>query len=475
MPMRPSPSITNALILLAAASLAFATAAFASTSSPVAASESASLPDGDEIVRHLRRYLEIDTSNPPGNEAAGVTFLGEILARHGIEHRRLTSPSGRASLFARLPATVDDPEGALVVTHHIDVVPADPERWRQPPFSGRLKGEIIWGRGAIDVKSLGIAQLVAMVRLAASDSPRKRDLIYLAVADEETGGVEGMKFILDTHPRLFANVAGVLGEGGVNRIIGQQVIWWGIEVEQKRPLWLRLTTRGRGAHGSTPLLDTAPHTLVSALARAVAPPPDLRVVPGARRFLEALAEVEGESTATLLRELDAMLEKPGVPPLPPSWLGVLYDSLQVTRLEAGDSINVISPVARADLDIRLLPDTDQAAYLDALERRLGDAVEVEILLDAPPAAASPTDTDLYRALEQVLGVRGPVVPAMIPGITDSRYFRQRGIPAYGWNPFVLAGGSMRGVHAHDELIERRAFLRGVELVSRLVQSFVAGP
>lgn len=431
------------------------------------------LPDAGEVVAWLRRYVEIDTSNPPGNELEGARFLAAICQRFGIEHRLLTSPGGRTSLYARLPATVEAPAAGLVLSHHIDVVPAAAAAWAEPPFSGRLKDGLVWGRGTIDVKSLGIAQLVALLRVAADDAPRVRDLVYLAVADEEAGGGEGTGWILAAHGELLAGVAGVLGEGGVNRVIGEQVIWWGIEVSQKRPLWLRLTARGRGAHGSTPLLETATHTLVRGLARIVEPLPRLRVAPDARRFLDAIAAVEGESTGRLVRRLDAIIAEPGSPALPPSWLGVLYDSLQITRLEASDSVNVIAPVARAWLDIRLLPDTDQGAYLADLRQRLGQDIEVEILLDAPPAAASATDTALYRTLEAVLGVRGAALPAMVAGVTDSRYFRQRGIAAYGWNPFVLEGGAMRGVHAGDEALDADDFLRGVELVARVVRTFLA--
>lgn len=444
-------------------------------------------PDAEASVRLLRQYIEIDTTNPPGNEVAGARFLAEIIDRAepdapqgealGIEQRMLTSPGGRTSFYARLPATVADPGEALVLTHHIDVVPADGD-WSVPPFSGRPHNGKIWGRGAVDVKSLGIAHLVVMLRLATDQTPRHRDLIYLALADEEAGGQEGAGWLLDAHPELFTNVSGVLGEGGTNRVAGQQVMWWGIEVDQKRPLWLRLTARGRGGHGSMPLLETATHTLIEGLARVTAQLPVYRAPPSAWQFFRAVAAVEGSSTQRGLERLEALLG-PGAAPLtaPPSvspaWLGVLYDSLQVTRVQASDTINVIAPEAHAWLDIRLLPDTDQDAYLEQLQTTLGPGIEIEILLEAPEAQASSTETDLFQTLTRELRVRGNVVPVMIPGITDSRYFRQRGIPAYGWNPFVFGG--LHGVHGTDESIPEAAFVRGIETVARVVRAMLTPP
>lgn len=429
---------------------------------------------GDPVV-WLQHYLQIDTTNPPGNEARAAAFLGALLDHAGIEHRLLTSPGGRSSLYARLPATTPSAGGAVVLVHHMDVVPAS-AGWKQPPFSGRRVSGRIWGRGAIDTKGLGIAQLAALIRYARRDAPRHRDVIYLAVADEETGGKEGVGWLLDAHPELFEGVSGVINEGGVNRVASGRVAWWGIEIDQKRPLWLRLTARGRPGHGSMLLIDSASHRLVPALGRLIDRPLRFEAVPSARRFLGALAALEGGSSLTMFERLDATLA--GDAPqrgLPPGWLSVLSDTLQVTRLEGSRGTNVISAVAHAEIDMRLLPNRDNETVLAALRETLGPQIEVEVLLDAPPASPSPTDHPLYRSLERVLGLRAPVLPAMIAGVTDSRYFRQRGIAAYGLLPFVLTAPDMRGVHAADESIPETAFLRGIETMLRILTDFAGTP
>ncbi|MEM6453936.1 MAG: M20/M25/M40 family metallo-hydrolase [Acidobacteriota bacterium] len=436
-------------------------------------------------VRWLQTYLAIDTVHRPPDDGSGgggpgeaeaVDFLADLLAEAGIASERWTSPAGHISLYARLPATVAPGGEALVLMHHLDVVPADATRWRHPPFDGRIHRGHIWGRGAIDVKSLGIAHVAALVDLVRSGAPRHRDIVLLAVADEERGGNGGTGWLVEAKADRLADVAGVLNEGGSNRVIGQQLMWWGIEIAQKRPLWLRLSARGRGGHASMVAPDSATHALLRALARLVERPLAPRIGPVAQRVLDAAAPLEG--TEHLLAALEARLVREperAVRQLPPSWPPLLLDTVQVTQLDASHSPNSIATEATARVDVRLLPDTDTDRYLDDLRATLGRRIEIEIVLEAPQAAPSPVDHPVYRMLARVLGVRGPVVPTMISGDTDSRYFRERGIPTYGIAPFVMPGGAMRGVHGPDESIAVDLFLRGCVTMRRMVEAWVAEP
>ncbi len=431
-------------------------------------------PPEPETVSWLREYLQIDTTNPPGNEREAAEFLAGILEREGIDSRVLSSPLARSSLYARLEATTDgagdDDDGALVLMHHIDVVAAS-DAWRVEPFSGRRLEDKVWGRGALDVKGLGIAHLAAMLDLVRAGGPRRHDVIFLAVADEEAGGGQGARWLLDAHPQLFDGVEGVLNEGGSNRVLSDRLIWWGVEVTQKRPLWLRVTAEGRGGHASGLHPRSATHRLVAGLARLIARPPHFRVTEAALMYLGTLARLEGGRTEELYRRIEAGGEMPSLqmaPGLPIYFL----DTIQVTELDNGRGSNVVSPLATASVDIRLLPDTDGAAFLAEVRELLGDELEVEVILDAPVVPASPRDHPLYRALEEILGVRAQVVPTFIPGTTDSRFFRQRGIPAYGFSPFAINARDSRGVHADNEAVPVDAFLRGVETMSRILRLYV---
>ena len=421
-------------------------------------------------VGWLQEYIQIDTTNPPGNEGEAVVFLAELLEREGIASRVLRSPEGRSSLYAKLAASGDS-RGALVLLHHIDVVAAGRD-WRVEPFSGRPYEGKIWGRGALDVKGLGIAQLAAMVALKNDDSRRRRDVVFLAVADEEAGGLQGTAWLLEAHPELFVGVEGVLNEGGSNRVLNDRVIWWGIEIVQKRPLWLRVSASGRGGHASGLRPRSATHRLIASLARLVERPLEMRANDAALRYLETLARLEGERSTDLLRQLEAGVD-PATLPLAPGLPVFFLDTIQVTEIDNGSGSNVISATASATVDIRLLPDTDSVAFLAEVRRLLGPEVEVEVLLEAPRAEPSPTDHRIFRALEEALTVRAPVVPSFIAGTTDSRFFRQRGIPAYGFSPFSINAEDLRGIHARDESIPVDAFLRGIETLLRVLRIYVA--
>jgi acetylornithine deacetylase/succinyl-diaminopimelate desuccinylase-like protein len=418
----------------------------------------------------LADYLRIDTTNPPGREAEAAAFLAARLKEAGIASERHVTPAGRTSLVARLPATTP---GApwIALVHHLDVVPAG-DGWTAPPFGGELRDGYLVGRGAIDTKSLGVAHLAALLD-AARLPERRRGLLFLAVADEENGGSEGMAWLAQRRPELFANVEAALGEGGLNRTVLGRTFFWGLEVAQKRAYWLALTARGRPGHGSSLNPDSAAHELVRALARLVERPPEWKLQGPVRDFFRAYAALEPSLRGAAF-DPDAAVGPNGPAAwVPPGWWGLLQDTAQVTTLAAGERPNVVAGEARARLDLRLLPETDAEAYLAALAATLGDRIAVEVTLATPPSPPSPVGTPVWRALERALADRAPVLPALIPGITDSRFLRQRGVPAYGFSPFELEAIEMRRVHGPDERIPLDRFDAGVARMRRVVRALVS--
>lgn len=438
---------------------------------PVSAVPSSGASRLSEAAGWLQQYLRIDTSNPPGNEGKGVAFLAGLLQKEGIPSRVLTSPRGRANLYARLSSPRSGGRAVLLL-HHIDVVPAG-AGWTVPPFAGQVREGYLWGRGALDDKSLGIVQLAAMLELKRGQAVLERDVVLLAVADEESGGGEGTAWLLARHPDLFRGVEGVIGEGGRSQVTpAGKLLWWGVEVAQKRPLWLEVSTAGRGGHGSGLNPDSANHQLIQGLARLLAPPPRWRVSPPARTYSKALAPHQNAHWRRVFSNIDAIVTETGPKEfLMPGMANLFIDTVQATVLRGGERINVIPGRAWARLDIRLLPDTDSAAFLAEVKRRLGPGFTVKVLVTSPPAAPSPTSGRLYGALESALGREAPVVPAFIPGFTDSRFFRERGIPAYGVSPFKLGPADSRGIHGPDERIPLAEIDRGVERMSRILSSY----
>ncbi|HEY0784195.1 MAG TPA: M20/M25/M40 family metallo-hydrolase, partial [Thermoanaerobaculia bacterium] len=221
--------------------------------------------DLSEPARWLQGYLRIDTTNPPGNERQAAAYLAEILRREGITASLLPTPEGRVNLYARLTSPASGGRGVLLL-HHMDVVAPGPG-WTVAPFAGLVRDGRLFGRGALDDKSLGIAQLAALIDLKRRNVALDRDVAVLAVADEENGGGRGTGWLLAAHPEIFRGVEAVVGEGGRSQLSGdRRLLWWGIEVAQKRPLWLEVATSGRGGHGSGLNPESANHQMIQGLA-----------------------------------------------------------------------------------------------------------------------------------------------------------------------------------------------------------------
>ncbi len=454
-----------------------------------AASAAGELAPLSPAAVQLAAYLAVDTTNPPGNERAGAELLAGILRDAGIEPQLLVSPQGRTSLYARLPGSTapvasgagTERPGAIVLLHHLDVVPAG-EGWRHPPFAGEVHDGELWGRGAIDTKGLGIAHLAAFLDAARSTLPQQRELVFLAVADEETGGGEGVGWLLDAHPELFQNIDAVLNEGGVNKSVSGRMLYWGIEVAQKRPLWLEVRAAGRPGHASTANPESATHHLVAGLARLIAAPRPRRLTPEARDFLTALAHFDPQAR-TVLGEVETLAkdDDPKARTLAlPGFESLLTDTVQITTLTGSDRINVVAGEARAGVDVRLLPDTDEKAYVALIERLLGPGLAVDVRLTSAASPPSSSSSAVYRTLAATLAqgtsaALVPVVPAFISAFTDSRSFRARGIAAYGFSPFALDALELRTVHAPDERISLVTLDRGVETMTRVVRALVFSP
>ena len=451
----PGPSPTRLAAALGLAAAVGLTAAGASDGG-----------EPSEAVRWLQGYVRLDTRNPPGNEVRGAAYLARILHREGIATRLIFSAEGRASLYARLEGQRRD--GALLLLHHLDVVEPGPG-WKGEPFSSELHDSSLWGRGAVDVKSLGVAQLAAFVDLKRRGVRLARDVILLAVADEESGGGQGTGWLLDHHPELFTGLGAVLNEGGANRTVNGRLLWWGVETAQKRPLWLRITAAGRGGHASGLNPYSATHELILALARLIQLPPRFRVTQAARDYLGAIASFSPPASRRAFADLDAYIGPDGPRgPMLPGLANLFLDTAQVTVISAGDRINVTPDQASAQIDVRMLPETDNEELLAHLRDALGPQMRCAVVLTSPPCSSSPADGEPFATFRAVLGTEAPVVPAFIASFTDSRYFRERGIPAYGLSPFALEGEVLRGIHGPNEHLPLVEFERGVERMRRLV-------
>lgn len=429
-------------------------------------------PLAAEAEEMLVAYLRIDTTNPPGNETAGAVFLREVLTRNGIAARLVGDDPKRQGVYARLQADPKSNEKALILLSHIDVVPADAASWTQPPFGGVRSGGYIWGRGALDVKSLTIAQLMSLIDLKRRNAKLSRDVIFLAVPDEELGGERGVVMLLARHPELFEGAGFAINEGGANETAVDRVLYWGIEVHQKVPLWLRLTAEGSGGHGAGPPEGGgAAAKLVRALAAIDTLETPYRLTPSVARSAAAAASVRSGVYAERLRNVREPID---IAKVPPRFRGLLHDTIAITTLDAGYAVNALPQKAMAEIDIRLLPDSDTAPMLARIREAAGKHATVEVIHAGQPSPESPASGELYDVIAAALRAseRGSSVgPIVSGGATDSRYLRARGITTYGLLPFKLNYYDADTIHSTDERIRAKFFEEGVLLTRDIVRNF----
>ena len=434
----------------------------------------------DLAVTWMQDYLRIDTTNPPGNEMRAASFFKKILDQEGIENRAFEYAPDRADLWARLPHTTANAKRPIILLNHMDVVTSDPSHWKVPPFSGEIKDDYLWGRGAQDMKDEGLAQLVVMVMLKREKLPLDRDVIFLAVADEEAEGT-GTDWFISHQRDLLENAEFLINEGGENLVDHGKVKYVGVDVGEKTTFWLHIVAHGRPGHGSRPNPDSAPNRLVRALDRILAYRTPLRVLPVVDEFLRDMAPYEPPERGRQYRNIHKALEDRKFQEeveRDESLNFLLRDTISLTMLGGSEQTNVIPPEAWANLDVRILPGGDPKALLEAVRGVVNDPnITVEPLnREFRVANYSPTQNALFAAIRQVAQKYfpgTPVVPHITSGYTENQRYRPLGINSYGFNPYAATEEEGKTEHGNDERIRVEEVRRGPRILFDVVAA-VAG-
>ena len=418
----------------------------------------------DEAVGWLQNYIQIDTINPPGNEYRAVDFLAEIFEDEGIEYQTAESAPGRGNIWARLEG---GNEPGLILLQHSDVVPADEEFWTIPVLSGAIRDGVILGRGARDMKGLGTLQLATFIALHRSGVELNRDVVFLATADEEAGGMFGVGWLIENRPEIFEDIGILLNEGGGGSRVGQSVVF-SVEVTQKVPVWLRLYAIDRPGHGSSPRTTSSVTRIVQALNTMLENPFPPRIIGPVNDYFSALSVDMDEEWAGSYANIQAAINDPNfvakLHDARPGHNSLIRDTCSMTRMSGSNKINVIPPTAWAELDCRILPDKPADQFISELDDLIGyTGVEIQKIMAFTPAI-SETNSRLYRAIDSVTQELHPgsrVLPSVSTGFTDSHFTRDLGIISYGFNPIITNRGEHTGVHGNDEQVGEEAFRRGV--------------
>ena len=420
----------------------------------------------EQATEWLSEFIRVDTVNPPGNESLACEWIGRILDAEGIPYRTYDPGNGRATLIARLEGTGTRGK-ALILLSHTDVVPFERDQWTVDPMGGEIREGFVWGRGALDMKSQGIMELITFLIHKRQNLPLTRDLVYMAVADEEAGSTYGIEYLDREHPELL-DCEYVINEGGGGSTealgVGRNTI--NIGVSEKGPLWLTLRAHGRPGHGSVPHDDNAADHLVKALNRVRSWQRPYVVTPEVQEYfdqLHAAGILDRAPTTAVLAELAE-----GNPRLK----SIQMNSISLTTLNAGVKHNVIPAMAEATIDCRLVPGYDAEKFIAELQRVIDDPrIEIERVFVASTLTTS-HQTELYeimkreskRVLEDAL-----VLPSVSTGFTDSRVFRRRGAAAYGFVPTVTGPSEQGRVHGNDERISIENLRIGTQIMHQVVR------
>jgi acetylornithine deacetylase/succinyl-diaminopimelate desuccinylase-like protein len=398
----------------------------------------------------LQRYVRIASINPPADTRAAAQLFKSELEAAGLEPKLYQSgPAGQTNLVVRLPGR-DRSRKPLLLLNHFDVVPVDASAWGAiDPFGALIRDGWIYGRGTLDMKGLGVMHLTALITLKAAGVIPPRDVVMLSTADEESGGVLGVQWMLANHLAEI-DPEYVLDEGGVGSrdLFSPGRLIYGIATGEKQVLWLRVRAQGTAAHGSQPIAENANNILLAAIHRALeipesTPPPFVAQMqrafgtPAENKFLNAIRA----------------------------------NTISLTSLTAGvgspPRANVIPSTSEATLDCRLLPGVNADEFISEMKARINDPrVTLERLSDPVDAGISSTETPLFAALRAAVLKEHPdavVTPVLLPYGTDSVNLRKRGVPAYGFNPMVLDAATMASMHSDNERIPVAEFIRGLHV------------
>lgn len=413
-----------------------------------------------EAIKTVQAYIRINTSNPPGDVTKAADFLTAILTREGVPVKRYESAPGRSIVLARLKG--NGRAKSLLLLHHMDVVPTDPARWKHDPFGGEIADGAIWGRGAMDMKGIGVAHLMAFLALKRQNVALNRDVIFMAVPDEEVGGALGAAWMRQNHYSEL-DPEYILDEGGVGSrdLFAAGKLVFGIAVAEKKILWLKLRAEGVAGHGSQPHDNNPNDKLVKALGRLLGEP--LPTSPFS--VLETMKSRVGPLASNKFNN------------------AIQHSTISITSLRSGvgdpPKVNVIPSVAEATLDCRVLPGTTKDQWMAEIRRRLGDPeIGIEITYEGEDPVVTTEDSALYRALESAVKRKHPeaiVTPMIVPFGTDSNSFRPRGVKSYGFAPMIVPAAVVASMHGDAEFIPVDALGPAIQILFEALKETVGQP
>ncbi|MGQ9538939.1 MAG: M20/M25/M40 family metallo-hydrolase [Candidatus Bathycorpusculaceae bacterium] len=441
----------------------------------------------EEVATLLSDLIRINTTNPPGNETQAAKYLAETLEKEGFKCEVLESAPGRGNVITRLKGTGEKP--SLLLLSHLDVVAANPIEWSVNPFSGLVKDGFVWGRGAMDMKSMTAMEVMVMKLLKRNNVNLKGDVILAATADEEKGGEYGAGWLVRNCPeKVMAEY--VINEGGGQAVPVDGRNVFTIQTAEKGILWFKVKAKGRPGHGSVPgAADNAILRMNKVVEKLGNYRAEMALTPTVKQFLDVMAE-ENELAK---QALGLLLQNPAVgdqildmlakrdKAMAEEIRAMLRMTIAPTIIHGGVKENIIPSECEAVFDCRILPGQSTTDALNRIKELLREAdlekLDFEIIQANEPSE-SPMDTPLYGLMAETLKEFEPkcaVAPILLTGGTDSRFFRRKGAACYGFQPALSDlpyGEILKMVHGVDERISIQNLVFGTSVLYTVVEKFM---
>ena len=441
----------------------------------------------NEVTNLLSDLIKINTTNPPGNETQAAKHLAKTLEKEGFKCELFESAPRRGSIITRLKGSGEKP--SLLLLSHLDVVAANPEEWSVDPFSGAVKNGFVWGRGALDMKSMTAMEVCVMKLLKRNGVKLKGDVILAATADEEKGGEAGAGWLVHNHPEK-VQADYVINEGGGLAIPVNNKNIFSIQTAEKGILWFKAKAKGRPGHGSVPgTADNAILRMNKVVEKLGNHRSKIFIVPTVKQFLSEIAKEDKavqQALSLLLQNpdvgdqiLDTLAQKDKA--MAEEFRAMLRMTIAPTVIHGGVKENIIPSECEAIFDCRVLPGQTPTEAMNKIKDLLKDVnlekLDFEIIQANEPSE-SPVNTPLYQQIVTVLKdfePDGSVAPILLTGGTDSRFFRKKGITCYGFQPMradMPYGEILKTIHGVDERISIENLVFGTSVLYNVVEKFM---
>ncbi|MDR0374067.1 MAG: M20/M25/M40 family metallo-hydrolase [Nitrososphaerota archaeon] len=441
----------------------------------------------EEITNFLSHLIQINTTNPPGNETQAAHFIATYLAKEGLTSEIFESAPGRGSLITRLKGTGEKP--SLLLLSHLDVVTANPKEWTIDPFAGTVKDGFVYGRGAIDMKGMTAIEVITLKLLKQNNIPLKGDIVLAATADEERGGERGAGYLLHNHKdKIWCPY--VLNEGGGTAFPQNGKNVYPIQTAEKGILWFKIKAKGTPGHGSTPnMADNAIERMNKILTKLGNYQPQTIYVPTLKEFLTQITQ----TNPPLKDTIDHLLANPPQseqilnelaqkdPALAEEIRPRTKTTLTPTIIQGGMKENIIPSECEAVFDCRVLPGQSVTETLDLIKNLLKDIGDQKLsyeIIQIHNGSESTTQTPLYEAIKSTLHEADPgcvITPTLTTGGTDSRFFRETGSVCYGFHPVRPEEPNdkyEKRVHGIDERLSIENLVWGTSVFYETVKKFL---